>query len=126
MSKLTGKEIVDKLKNLDVSERDFYKYGLDIKKYDDWVDIEEDLDEEDLAEIKEVLEEIGTAERIEHNSPNSEWDYYERVITYFPKHDVYIETRAHYMSYVGLEFEDGLGVEVKPKQKMFTVYEELN
>lgn len=44
-------------------------------------------------------------------------------IKHFIDHDVYIRTDGHYTSYNGTDFEEGYGYEVKPVEKVVTVYE---
>lgn len=46
-------------------------------------------------------------------------------VKYFPEHDVYIKVNGYYQSYNGTEFYNGWNScsEVKPKEKVITVYE---
>lgn len=44
-------------------------------------------------------------------------------VKFFPKHNIYIRVDGFYSSYHGTDFEDGWGNEVKPQEKIITVYE---
>ncbi len=45
------------------------------------------------------------------------------TVKHFVDHDVYIRTDGFYSSYNGTDFDYGFGKEVKPKEKVITVYE---
>lgn len=126
---MNGQEILDKLEDLAdygvLTPEDFYEHGIDLDYTENSDYTTDDLDEEDKEAVKKILEELGETEIVTADSPDSEWDYYLRVVNRFVKHDVFIETRAHYTSYVGTEYEDGFGTEVVPVEKVFTVYEEV-
>lgn len=47
------------------------------------------------------------------------------AITHFVDHDVYIRTEGHYTSYVGEKWENGFGVEVRPKEVIIKSWEEV-
>jgi hypothetical protein len=126
---MNGQEILDKLQELAnygvLSPGDFYNYGLklDYAEYADYTI--DDLYDEDKEAVQKILAELGETEMVTNDSPDSEWDYYSRVVNRFVKHNVFIETKAHYTSYEGTEYEDGFGTEVVPVEKVFTVYEEV-
>lgn len=43
-------------------------------------------------------------------------------VWYFKDHDVYLRIDGHYTSYDGVDFYDGYGYQVFPKEKTITVY----
>ena len=94
---MTGKEIIEAIKNANISVGDF-AYG--------------DFDSP---------EEVGEWEEVEqYGGEGKGTDWYS--IKYFKEHDVYIRTEGYYQSYSGTEFYDGYGEEVKPKEVTVTQY----
>lgn len=98
MNKLTAKEILEIVETNGVSEAEFA-----------WGDF--DLTEE-LGEWREVVKYGG-------EDQGSTW----YSIKHFKDHDIYIRTDGYYQSYSGVEFDQGYGEEVRPKEKVVTVYE---
>lgn len=98
MNKLTAKEILEIVENNDITESEFA-----------WGDF---VLEEELGEWEEI-------ERYGGEGKGTDW----WSIKHFKDHDVYIRTNGYYSSYNGTDFEEGYGYEVKPKEKVITVYE---
>lgn len=73
-----------------------------------------DVDYQDLGlgEVEEVCQKGGEGE-------GETWF----SVKYFKYHDVYIRTDGYYQSYYGTEFHQGMGYEVRPQEKVITVYE---
>ncbi len=103
MSKLTGEEIIEKLK-------DSKEYGIGDFAYEGYVP--EELQSE-LGDTKEVFSKGGEGQ-------GEDW---QRVYL-FKNHDVYIKVKGWYASHHGTDFDgwDSLSV-VVPKEKTITVYE---
>lgn len=74
---------------------------------DKWV-----LDYLGLGEVEEVAQYGG-------KDCGSTW----YSVKYFKDHDVYIRIDGHYQSYHGTEFYDGYGYEVRPQERIITVFE---
>jgi len=76
----------------------------------------EDFDPEDLG--------LGSIDNVaSHGGEDQGSDWW--VVYYFEDHDVYIKVEGYYSSYHGTDFEhwDEACSEVKPKEKVVTVYE---
>jgi len=100
MSKLTGQEIIDKLKESGLTLSSF--------AYEEY-----DSNELGLGNSKEVEQHGGEDE-------GSNW----YSVKHFIDHDVYIKIRGFYASHVGTDFCSWDDVyEVKPAEKTITVYE---
>jgi len=100
MEKLTGEQIINKLKESEMTLDDF-AYGDYNSK------------ELGLGESSEVKQHGGEDE-------GSNWF----SVKYFKDHDVYIKITGFYASHVGTDFYSWDDVfEVKPKEKTITVYE---
>lgn len=97
MKKLTFDEIIAKCKELDFSKSD-YGYGK--------------FDKNIFGEVKQVYSQGG----------EGKGENWERVY-HFIDHNVYLSMCGYYQSYNGVEFYDYEPTEVKPKQKIITVYE---
>lgn len=99
MEKLTGKQIIEKLKEIiDVSEFAYNDY---------------DVDKLGLGKIEEVEQYGGEGQ-------GDTW----YSVKYFPDHDVYLKVNGWYQSYSGTDFNGWEDVDVvKPQQKTITVYE---
>lgn len=107
---MTGQEIIDRLKGAGLSVGNFAYDGLDYLD-DDGVD--DDTLVGDIGECKEVESYGG-------EDCGSTWF----KVYYFPKHDVYLRVDGWYQSYNGVDFNGWEDVkEVKPKEKVITVYE---
>lgn len=76
-------------------------------------------DDYDDDELKPILGEIIEVKQHGGEDQGSNW----YCVKHFPKHNVYIKTSGYYSSYNGTEFDDGYGHEVKPVEKVVTVYE---
>jgi len=91
------------------------KLSLFPSKYDlakkEWLDVN------NLPEWEEIHQEGG----------EGEGDHWESV-KYFKDHDVYIKVIGYYQSHHGTEFYDGWGCchNVKPQERVITVYESFN
>lgn len=99
MSKLTVEEIINLVENSEITVEDFA-----------------------YCDIEKTLPNIGEWEEVDSYGGEGQGDTWYSV-KYFPKHDVYIRTDGWYSSYVGVEFYDGYGKEVKPVEKTITVYQ---
>ena len=73
---------------------------------------------------KEILNYLGLGEivDIEQTGGEGQGDHWHQV-WYFKDHDVYIKIIGDYTSYHGTEFYSGYGEEVKPVEKIITVFE---
>jgi len=103
MNQLTGKEIINKLRESNI-DLDQLAYG--------------DYNSKELG--------LGESEQVEqHGGEDEGSNWYS--IKYFKDHDVYIKIRGFYASHVGTDFYSWDDVyEVKPAQKTITVYESIN
>lgn len=72
--------------------------------------------------LAEIREQLGEVKEVRQQGGEGEGDVW-YVVHYFPAHDVYLRTDGYYSSYGGTEFYDGFGREVRPQEKMITVYE---
>jgi hypothetical protein len=72
----------------------------------------------------EILDFLGLGEmkEVSHYGGEGEGETWYSV-KYFKDHDVYIRIDGYYQSYDGTTFDEGYGVEVRPKEKTITVYE---
>jgi hypothetical protein len=115
MNKLTGAEIIEKFK----------KSGLPVEALADkyWLENFDIDDEEEQANVLNSLkEELGDWEQITQKGGEGQGDEW-YIVNYFPAHDVYIRTDGWHTSYHGTDFDDGFGYEVKPQEKVITIYE---
>lgn len=96
---MTFQEIVNKLSVFGISKDDF-AYG----------------------DMENTLPEIGEWKLAYQKGGEGEGDSYQ-VVNYFPDHDVYISLYGYYASYSGTDFDDYEYEEVRPQQKVITVYE---
>ena len=97
MSKLTGKEIIEILKN--VMEPGDFAYSL-------------------------TPPELGDVQTVsQYGGEGKGSTYY--TVRYFKDHDVYIRVDGYYQSHYGVDFQpwDQSAKEVKPQEKQITVYE---
>ena len=100
MEKLTGKEIIEKLKESGMSLDDFAYGGFDSKELG-----------------------LGESEEVDQYGGEGEGDRW-WSIKHFKDHDVYIKIRGFYASHIGTDFYSWNDVtEVKPTEKTVTVYE---
>ncbi len=99
MEKLTGKEIIEKLKaNMSLDNFAWGSY--------------------DSVELG-----LGESEEVEQKGGEGEGDVW-FSIKYFKEHDVYIKIRGYYSSHIGTDFYSWNEVtEVKPAQRTITIYE---
>lgn len=145
MEKLTGKQILEKIKNSGISVDNFAfgEFGCP-----DGFELPEPLNSERKA-YNDFYEQ-SYSERKNKTAPKFDWkaanDYFleqtglgkwEEVdqyggedqgstwysVKHFIDHDVYIRTDGYYQSYNGTDFYQGYGEEVKPVQKTITVFE---
>lgn len=94
---MTGKEIIAKIEEADISVEDF-AYGY-----------------------FDSPEGVGEYEEVYQHGGEGEGDHWESV-KYFKDHNIYIRTIGHYQSHYGTEFYNGYGEEVRPQEKVVTVY----
>lgn len=122
MNKLTAKEILERLE----------KSGFSVEAFaheePDYIDELETEDGDVITNWEEIekrwkalQESLGGWEEVDHKGGEGQGDEWYSV-KYFPAHDVYIRTDGWYTSYHGTDFEDGYGYEVKPEEKVITVY----
>lgn len=126
MNKLTAEEILKKIEEFGVSEHDFayddadfYEDEYEVREGGEWITLSPEEMEERYEQLKE---ELGGWEQVEQQGGEGQGDEWFSV-KYFPAHDVYIRTDGWYTSYHGTDFENGYGYEVRPKEKVITVYE---
>lgn len=123
MNKLTAKEI------LEIIEKNYSESSF---AYDEWSELSEDseleLTEEEEAlsypERKEVILQklgLGEVEEVDQYGGSGKGDTWYSV-KHFKDHDVYIRIDGYYSSYNGTDFEEGYGREVRPKEKVITVF----
>lgn len=145
MKKLTAKEVLSIIENLEISV-DNFAYGYfsvpDDFKLPDTLETQRkayndfcDLDYEVRIHLERPAYDLEAASKIWQDSIGlGEWEEIEQYggedqgstwysIKHFVDHDVYIKTDGYYQSYNGTEFEEGYGYEVFPKQKTVTVFE---
>lgn len=70
-----------------------------------------------------VLNELGLGEVVSVHQRGGEGQgtkWYQ--VWYFKDHDVYLRIDGHYTSYNGVDFYDGFGYQVFPKEKTITIY----
>lgn len=75
---------------------------------------------------KWVLDQLGLGEVVEVDQYGGEGqgdDWWS--VKHFVDHDVYIKIEGSYASYNGTEFYSGYGYEVKPQEKVVTVFESI-
>lgn len=121
MSKLTAKEILDRI---EASGFTVDSFAHDESDYTDELYVNEDYitDWEEIQKRWEELKESlgGWKEVQQHGGEGQGEDWYS--VKYFPAHNVFIKTEGWYTSYHGTDFEDGYGFEVWPAEKVITVY----
>lgn len=152
MEKLTFKQIIEKLQNNNVSLEDFafeevsgniedYPEAVKAKKArrehyekykgEDWksgtecVNIYNSMPNEYEIAKNKFREQLGLNwKEVDQYGGEGQGDTWYSV-KYFSEHDVYIKVEGYYQSYNGTEFYDGWDCcsEVKPTQKIITVYE---
>lgn len=64
---------------------------------------------------------LGEVEEVDQYGGSGKGDTWYSV-KHFKDHDVYIRIDGYYSSYNGTDFEEGYGREVKPKEKVITVF----
>ncbi len=99
MEKLTAEQIIEVLEKNNVGAREF-GYG--------------DFNSEELG--------LGESEEVDQHGGEGEGEAWHSV-QLFKDHDVYLRVDAHYTSYDGCDFSDSNIDEVRPVEKMITVYE---
>ena len=116
--KLTGKEILDRVEKI-MSVTDFAYWESD--KFED---INENYikDKCTLEEAEAIVEELGEVEEVDQYGGEGQGETWYSV-KLFKDHGVYIRIDGYYESYNGVEFDQGYGEVVEPKQKTITVYE---
>lgn len=123
MNKLTAKEILEIIEK-NYSESRFAR--------NDWTELREGsellLTEEEEAlpyseQEKVILQKLGLGEveEVDQYGGEGQGDTWYSV-KHFKDHDVYIRIDGYYSSYNGTDFEEGYGREVKPKEKVITVF----
>lgn len=123
MNKLTAKEI------LEIVEKNYSESSF---AYNEWTELEEDseleLTEEEEAlsyseQEKVILQKLGLGEveEVDHYGGEGQGDTWYSV-KHFKDHDVYIRIDGYYSSYNGTDFYEGYGREVRPKEKVITVF----
>lgn len=75
-----------------------------------------EYDQEDMTRLG--LGEVVEVDSYGGSGKGSTW----YSVKHFRDHDVYIRTDGYYTSYSGIDFEEGYGREVWPKEKTITVY----
>jgi hypothetical protein len=77
-----------------------------------------------FEDYKNPIEGIGEVQEIHQQGGEGEGDHWESV-KYFPEHNVYMKVVGRYSSYYGTDFDSDWSevYEVKPKEKVITVYE---
>lgn len=125
--KLTAEQILDIIRE-NYSETDF--------AYNDWFETENE-------EINKIYEEYSTNKNTDYKELTSKVLNYLGLgevkevaqyggedcgstwysVKYFKDHDVYIRIDGHYQSYHGTDFYNGHGYEVRPQEKIITVFE---
>jgi len=125
---MKGTELLEKLNRLDkladwnFNVNEFYDYSgfAGLKS-----SIARGHCEDNVEEILEILEEIGDANLVIDSTESAEYQYDINFITYFPKHNLYLETTGEYLSHHGYEFEKGFGRIVQPVSKTVITFEEV-
>jgi hypothetical protein len=99
MNKLTGAEIIQKIKDAEISIREFAHEGAPY---------------EIAGPNVEVYRKGGEGQ-------GEDW----RRVHHFTDHDVYLQVKGFYQSHYGVDFYDEWDciTEVKPQEKTITVYE---
>jgi hypothetical protein len=121
MKKLTAKEIIAKLEEEEIFIEDF-AYDCPDHGYDELYSEGIEVSEAYSEKFDRVKEELGGWKEVAQKGGEGQGDEWYSV-KYFPAHDVYIRTDGWYTSYHGTDFEDVIGYEVKPQEKVITVYE---
>lgn len=154
MEKLTFEQIIQKLKDNNISLEDFayeevggniedYPEALEAQKTrkehyekhkgESWktgaecVDVYNSMPNEYEISKNKFREQLGLNwEEVEQYGGEGQGDTWYSV-KYFKDHDVYIKVNGWYQSYNGTEFHSGWDSckEVKPSQKTITVYENI-
>jgi hypothetical protein len=135
--KLTGKEIIEKLKDTHLTVEQF---AFEENSYlpQDQIKIEQfskgkQWNDPELLTMRNNAanrasqyfhELVGKWEEIEQIGGEGEGDTW-FSIKYFNDHDVYLKVSGYYQSHYGTDFDDWDNAvkEVKPKEKTITVYE---
>ena len=148
MEKLNATQILEIIKN-NFSEADFAfnewcdgdvegvpSFDDEQKAKDDYYNtIRETRTEEELEkwrsmpsvwELREawILDHLGLGKVVEVDQYGGEGQgdtWYS--VKHFVDHDVYIKITGHYQSYNGTDFYNGYGCEVRPQEKVITVFE---
>lgn len=106
---MKAKEIIQLLDDSDISPREFYDEGLE-----GYLD---DIEEDDLAEIKTKLGEIEVIDE----GIQDDMDAFK--VYHYKDHDVYIKMIAVFDSYEAYHNAEDFGKEVFPKEITKTIYE---
>ena len=114
MKKLNSSEIIKILEN---------NYSYNSIFEEDWENLSENSTLLSCGEIDKVLLtlNLGTITKVDSYGGSGKGDDY-WVILYFEDHDVYLKLDAFYLSYTGVDFSDTTIKEVRPQQKLITVY----
>lgn len=99
---MNAQEILEKIKVVFKDSIDEFAYT------NDW----EDKENIGIGDFKEVDQHGGEGE-------GERW----WSVKHFSKHNIYIKVRGFYSSYNGTDFDYGWGEEVKPQEKVVTVYQ---
>jgi len=136
MKKLTAKEILEIIEANYTEDNFAYNEWLEIRE-DNNIDVEplewnwndksktyDDYEKAKEIKIKEIFDKLGLGqvEEVAQYGGEGKGDTWYSV-KYFKDHDVYIRIDGFYTSHNGTDFYDGYGVEVKPKEKVITVFE---
>lgn len=113
MNKLTAKQILEKIEELEINEQEFgdFDFGEYSKNEDGTPDY-----------TRRYLEGIGEVVEVEQHGGEGMGDSLYSV-KHFVDHDVYIRTEGWYASYEGGTYDQGYGEEVRPTQRLVTFYE---
>jgi hypothetical protein len=126
MNKLTATQIIDIIKDNNISVEDFaYCDFPDLEYKPEYNITEEDYDKLSTNDQRLIVSNylgIGDWKEVDQYGGEGEGERWYSV-KYFKDHDVYIKTNGFYSSYNGTDFDYGYGYEVKPVQKTITVYE---
>lgn len=118
MKKLTGEEILEIISQ-NYTENNFaYNFFEDLSQDSE---VPQDIRDGNSEEILNYLG-LGKVEEVEQYGGEGKGDTWYSV-KHFVDHDVYIRIDGWYASYNGAEFDEGYGKEVKPQEKVITVYE---
>ena len=152
MNKLSYEEIIEKLKENNITVNDFAyeEVSGNINDYPEALEAQKVRKEFSTLHFKDYKWGLEKNNKFYNNLPNEytitknlvreklglNWtevhqyggegqgDHWESV-KHFPEHDIYIKVVGYYSSYSGTDFNDWKSAcsEVKPKEKQITVYE---